>query len=70
VKCTHGATLGPIDDKALFYLKSRGLGAAEARAMLTYGFGAEILGRIESPALRRHLDVLVRARLLRESSAG
>jgi len=70
VKCTHGATLGPIDDKALFYLKSRGLGAEEARAMLTYGFGAEILGRIESPALRRHLDVLVRARLLRESSAG
>jgi len=70
VKCTHGATLGPIDDRALFYLKSRGLGAAEARAMLTYGFGAEILGRIESPALRRHLDVLVRARLLRGSAAA
>ena len=64
VKCTHGATLGPIDERALFYLKSRGLGAAEARAMLTYGFGAEILGRIDVPLLRRHLDGLVRARLL------
>ena len=70
VKCTHGATLGPIDDKAFFYLRSRGLGAAEARAMLTYGFGAEILGRIESPVLRRHLDELVRARLLCGSTAA
>lgn len=70
VKCTHGATLGPIDDRALFYLKSRGIGAEQARAMLTYGFGAEILGRIESPVLRRHLDVLVRARLLRGNAAA
>jgi Fe-S cluster assembly protein SufD len=70
VKCTHGATLGPIDDRALFYLKSRGLGADEARAMLTYGFGAEILGRIEEPELRRHLDGLVRARLLGGSAAA
>jgi Fe-S cluster assembly protein SufD len=70
VKCTHGATLGPIDDKALFYLKSRGLGAEEARAMLTYGFGAEILGRIESPELRRQLDIIVRARLLGASAAA
>jgi Fe-S cluster assembly protein SufD len=66
VKCTHGATLGPIDEQALFYLKSRGLSANEARAMLTYGFGAEIIARIEEPALRHHLDTLVRARLLGE----
>ena len=64
VKCTHGATLGPIDERALFYLKSRGLDAAEARAMLTYGFGAEILDRIDAAALRRPLETLVRARLL------
>jgi Fe-S cluster assembly protein SufD len=70
VRCTHGATLGPIDEKALFYLKSRGLGAEEARAMLTYGFGAEILGRIELPALRGHLQGLVRARLLGGSAAA
>ena len=64
VKCTHGATLGPIDEKALFYLKSRGLGALEARALVTYGFGAEILGRMAVPELRAQLDGLVRARLL------
>jgi Fe-S cluster assembly protein SufD len=64
VKCTHGATLGPIDQRALFYLKSRGLSDAEARGLLTYGFGAEILDRMEIPPLRVQLDRLVRLRLL------
>ncbi len=64
VKCTHGATLGPIDEKALFYLASRGLGGDEGRAMLTYGFGAEILGRMDVPALREQLDGIVQGRLL------
>ena len=64
VKCTHGATLGPIDGKALFYLESRGLGSEEARALLTYGFGAEILERMDVPELRAQLDAIVRDRLL------
>jgi Fe-S cluster assembly protein SufD len=63
VKCTHGATMGPIDEKALFYLRSRGLGADQARALVTYGFGAEILGRMAVPELRAQLDGIVRARL-------
>ncbi len=64
VKCTHGATLGPIDDKAMFYLTSRGIPAAEARSLLTYGFGAEIIDRMEIAPLRAQLDRLIRARLL------
>jgi len=63
VKCTHGATLGPLDPKELFYLQSRGLAPQEARALLTYGFGAEILGRMRHPGLRTALDGAVRARL-------
>ena len=63
VKCTHGATLGPLDPKELFYLQSRGLAPDEARALLTYGFGAEILGRLRHPGLREALDGAVRARL-------
>ena len=63
VKCTHGATLGPLDPKALFYLQSRGLAPGEARALLTYGFAAEIVGRVQHPGLRDALDRLVRARL-------
>ncbi len=63
VKCTHGATLGPLDAKELFYLRSRGLDPAQARALLTYGFGAEILGRIRHAGVREALDRLVRGAL-------
>jgi Fe-S cluster assembly protein SufD len=59
VKCTHGATLGPLDAKELFYLQSRGLDAAQARGLLLYGFGAEILGRMRHPGVRDALDRLV-----------
>jgi Fe-S cluster assembly protein SufD len=63
VKCTHGSTVGPLDPTALFYLRSRGLGAEEARGLLTYGFGAEILDRIAVPGARARLDREIRARL-------
>ncbi|MGH7673610.1 MAG: Fe-S cluster assembly protein SufD [Gemmatimonadales bacterium] len=63
VKCTHGSTVGPLDPRALFYLRSRGMGEAEARRLLTYGFAAEILGRMEIAPLRAQLDGIVRARL-------
>jgi Fe-S cluster assembly protein SufD len=63
VKCTHGATLGPLDPKELFYLQSRGLAPAEARALLVYGFGAEILGRLRHAGLRDRLEGMLRERL-------
>jgi Fe-S cluster assembly protein SufD len=56
VKCTHGATVGRIDEMALFYLKSRGIGADNARALLTYAFAAEALETIEVDALRLALE--------------
>ncbi len=64
VKCTHGATLGPIDGRALFYLTSRGISEEQARSLLTYGFGAEIIGRMAIPPLQAQLDRLIRRRLL------
>lgn len=63
VKCTHGATLGPIDDNALFYLRTRGIEAEVARNLLTYGFGVEILDKIAVAELRERLDHLVDIRL-------
>ena len=63
VKCTHGSTVGPLDPRALFYLRSRGVGEHEARRLLTYGFAAEILGRIQETPLRAQLDEIVRSRL-------
>jgi Fe-S cluster assembly protein SufD len=63
VKCTHGATIGPLDPNALFYLQTRGIGAQDARQLLTYGFAADVVSRLEVPELRERLDRLVGARL-------
>jgi Fe-S cluster assembly protein SufD len=63
VKCTHGSTVGPLDPRALFYLRTRGVGEHEARRLLTYGFAAEILGRMDVAPLRAQLDAIVRGRL-------
>jgi len=65
VKCTHGATLGPIDERALFYFQSRGIAAEAARNLITYGFGVEILNQIGIPELRQSLDEVVHATLER-----
>jgi len=56
VKCTHGATVGKLDDASMFYLKSRGIGADNARSLLTYAFAAEVLELIEIDALRIGLE--------------
>ncbi len=63
VKCTHGSTVGPIDENQLYYLRSRGLSLETARSLLTYGFGAEILGRMGRAGVRARLERLVRERL-------
>lgn len=65
VKCTHGATVGPIDDEAMFYLRSKGLTENAARSMLTYGFGSEILKSIRVDPLRERMDTLFRSSLER-----
>jgi Fe-S cluster assembly protein SufD len=62
VKCTHGATVGRIDETALFYMKSRGIPNAEARKLLTYAFAAEVLETIPIDALREGLERLTMER--------
>ena len=63
VKCTHGATVGYLDDLPLFYFRSRGIQEDRARKLLTYAFAAEVLDEIQVPEVRRALDSVVRARL-------
>ena len=58
VKCTHGATVGRIDETALFYMKSRGIPNSEARKLLTYAFCAEVLETIPVDSLRDGLEQL------------
>jgi Fe-S cluster assembly protein SufD len=55
VKCAHGATVGQLDEHALFYLRSRGIGESQARGLLTYGFAREILDRMHLTSLRDKL---------------
>lgn len=55
VQCAHGATVGQLDASALFYLQSRGLNAADARALLTHAFAAELLERLPDATLREYL---------------
>ena len=59
VKCTHGATVGQLDNEEVFYLRSRGLSEAAARNLLTYAFGAEVIDRIPVASLRRRLEQTV-----------
>lgn len=56
VKCTHGATIGQLDADSLFYLRSRGIGTEESRAILTFAFANDLLERIKLPALRDELE--------------
>jgi Fe-S cluster assembly protein SufD len=63
VKCSHGSTIGQLDEDALFYLRARGIGEASARDILTRAFGVEILDALPVPALGQALDELLLGRL-------
>ena len=67
VKCTHGATVGKLDQVGLFYMKSRGIDAERARALLTYAFAAEVLETIELDALRTQLEAHVFEHFVRQA---
>jgi Fe-S cluster assembly protein SufD len=63
VKCTHGATVGNLNDNMLFYLRSRGIPLDEARRHLTYAFAAEVIAEVTLGPVRNELDRLVLHRL-------
>lgn len=62
VKCSHGATVGQLDDKALFYMRQRGIPEQEARMMLMLAFVGEVIGKVELEPLRDRLYRLVEKR--------
>jgi Fe-S cluster assembly protein SufD len=72
VKCRHGSTTGQLDPAALFYLRARGIGEAEARSLLTYAFASELVHEVPVAPLReaveRHLQThLQGAALIKEA---
>lgn len=65
VKCTHGATVGHLDEEQLFYLRSRGIGKEEANDLLTFAFASDVINRVHIDPLREQLDVMVHEKLQR-----
>ena len=63
VKAAHGATVGQLDERSLFYLRSRGIPQAEARALLTAAFCRAVLDDLPNEALREHLSAMLVAQL-------
>jgi len=63
VKCSHGATVGQIDEDALFFLRARGIGEKDARTMLMNAFAHEVVQKITIEALRDRIDELIEKRL-------
>lgn len=64
VQCSHGATVGQLDENALFYLRSRAVDEAAARDLLTYAFAHDVLSRMGLAPIRRQLERRLTARLL------
>lgn len=63
VKCSHGCTVGQLDEEALFYLQSRGIPKKEARALLTYAFANNVLESVELTILKKRINILIANKL-------
>ncbi len=59
VKCSHGATIGQIDEEAMFYLNTRGIGKDAAKAMLIHAFASDVLTSIKVKEVREYLEVIL-----------
>ena len=70
VKCTHGATIGQIEEGALFYLRSRGIDETSARKLLLLAFASECLERMQQEPVRNHVKGLINQSLLQAIGAS
>jgi len=63
VKCSHGCTIGQLDDDALFYLRSRGIPEKEAKALLMYAFSNNVLDSVKISELKKRINKLIATKL-------
>jgi Fe-S cluster assembly protein SufD len=63
VKCSHGCTVGQLDDSALFYMQQRGIPKKEAKALLLYAFAAEVLEHVQIPQMKKRITRLIADKL-------
>ena len=59
VKCSHGCTIGQLNEEALFYMRSRGIAKKEARALLMYAFANTVLESVKIPSLKKRINTLI-----------
>src|SRR5690606_5458029 len=59
VKCSHGCTVGRLDEEALFYLKSRGISENSAKSILLHAFAVDVLEKIESEPIRKYAEKII-----------
>ena len=69
VKCTHGAAVGQLDEDAVFYLRSRGIGLAEARRVLIHAFAGDVLSRMPLEPVRTAVEAVLQRQLARALAA-
>ena len=63
VKCSHGCTIGQLDESAMFYLRARGIPEKEARALLMYAFANNVLESVKIPQLKKRINKLIANKL-------
>src|SRR6187402_2303828 len=63
VKCSHGCTIGQLDEKAMFYMQSRGIPQKEAKALLMYAFSNEVIESIKIPEMKQRITKIIAAKL-------
>ena len=63
VKCSHGCTIGQLDESAMFYMQARGIPKKEARALLTYAFANNVLASVKIPSVKSRINRLIAKKL-------
>jgi Fe-S cluster assembly protein SufD len=63
VKCSHGCTIGQLDEDSLFYLRSRGIPLKEAKALMMYAFANNVLESVKIPELKKRINKLIAQKL-------
>jgi Fe-S cluster assembly protein SufD len=63
VKCSHGCTIGQLDESAMFYMRSRGIPEKEARALLMYAFSNNVLNSVKIPEIKQRITKLIAKKL-------
>jgi Fe-S cluster assembly protein SufD len=63
VKCSHGCTIGQLDESAMFYMQQRGIPKKEAKALLMYAFSNEVIESIKIPELKKRITIIIATKL-------